>query len=155
MKFSLPSTCPPLPPPSPRNRALSSLQEQPRAIKREDTQQRESEEKSGQLSQQEGAAAAKTIQHFSVDATVTCQRPAHDSTTRLRQWLSMGACETALTSPTSGPTGPPLPQSAVQHPANPSHPPLSTDSPDKDDDSGAPDVVAHIIIRAVPDSVPN
>ena len=67
----------------------------------------------------------------------------------------MGACETALTSPTSGPTGPPLPQSAVQHPANPSHPPLSTDCPDKDDDSGAPDVVAHIIIRAVPDSVPN
>merc|ERR1712192_47585 len=123
---------------------------------REDTQkQPQSEDKSGQLSQQQGAAAAKTLRHYSVDATVTCQRPAQDATSRLRQWL----CETALTS--SGPSRPPLPQGAVQHPAqekerflaSPSNPILSTDCPDKDDDSGAPDVVAHINIRTVPDSV--
>merc|ERR1712181_53637 len=131
--------------------------EQPRAIEREeDTQKpKQREDKSGILSQQQqGAAAEKTFSHYSVDATVTCQRPAPDATTRLRQWLSsMGACETEL----------PLPQGAVQHPAqekemvlaSPSNPLLSTDCLDKDDDSGAPDVVAHIIIRTVPDSVKN
>ena len=55
------------------------------------------------------------------------------------------------------------PQSDVQHPAqeeeniiaNPTDPLPDTDCPDIDDDSGAPDVVAHIIIRAVPDSAAN
>ena len=127
LRLSLPSTSPP-----PRNRAPSFLQEQPsRAIEREDTQKPQSDDKSGRLSQQQqGAAAAETLGHYSVDATVTCQRPAQDATTRLRQWLSStGACETS-------------PSTLLRSPGN-------------DDDSGAPDVVAHIIIRTVPDSVKN
>ena len=62
-----------------------------------------------------------------------------------------------LVRPTASPPGLlSLPQSAVQHPAqiaSPSELLLGSDCPDKDDnDSGAPDVVAHIIIRTVPDS---
>merc|ERR1712192_259029 len=121
-----------------------------------DTQKPESEDKSGHLSQQQGAAAAETLGHYSVDATVTCQRPVQDATSRLRQWLSSTeACETALTSPASGPTRPPLPQEKERVLASPSNHLLSTDCPDKDGDIDAPDLVAHIIIRTVPDNVAN
>ena len=132
----------------------------------------QNEDVSGHLSQQ-GAVAAETCQHYSVDATVTCPGPP-DAATRLRRWLSAGSSDTpvgqTLVRPTTTPPGlPSLPEGAVQHraqnkerssdglavTANPPELPLNIDCPDKDDDSGAPDVVAHIIIRTVPDSAKN
>ena len=149
----LPSSSPPLLLQSLR-RAPSSLPELPRAIQRGPR----NEDISGHLSQQ--GAAAKTCQHYSVEATVTCQGPP-DATTRLRQWLSAGTSVPPVGQTLVRPTvSPPdllsLPPSAVQHPAqiaSPSELLFPTDCSDKDDDdSGAPDVVAHIIIRTVPDS---
>ena len=154
----LPSSSPPLLLQSLR-RAPSSLPELPRAIQRGPR----NEDISGHLSQQ--GAAAETCQHYSVEATVTCQGPP-DATTRLRQWLSAGTSVPPVGQTLVRPTSSPpdllsLPQSAVQHPAQKERTAASsselflfgTDCSDKDDnDSGAPDVVAHIIIRTVPDS---
>ena len=101
------------------HRAPSSLPELPRAIQEGPPQ---NGGKSGHLLLQ--WAAAETPQHYSVDATVTCQGP---------------------------------PDNGLQFPPSGDSVQLSTDCPDKDDDidSTAPDVVAHIIIRTVPDSAAN